>query len=65
MRGHNDTKPTTSRGSLAITLTVPLLGLVFALGGCTVGPNFATPQASASKTMERDRGPASRDSDGR
>ncbi len=45
MYSPNDTKPAMSREPLAIACVVPLLIMVLALSGCTVGPDFVKPEA--------------------
>ena len=49
MYSHNDTKPTMSRGPLAIAGAVSLLSMVLAFSGCAVGPDFAKPEAKVKK----------------
>ena len=49
MCSHNDTKPTMSRGPLAIAGAVSLLSMVLALSGCAVGPDFVKPEAKVDE----------------
>lgn len=46
IRTHRSTQPTIGGRLAAISLAAPLLSLLMAFGGCTVGPDFATPQAA-------------------